>query len=262
MTMELPGADPGDADPDGADPADSLEPLRVVERAARRVATTTVLASLAGVAVAATIPVWSEADRLRPVVAGSYVRQTVLWRWDIAAHDAWWALGLVLLLPCLLAVSAALVARRQLARSAASPLFQVRPTEVAAGPGAGRITEAQRRARERGRREELLTQQRYAVARTRKGSTLWAELGGATALILGVWIGSALALSALGQQESTLGIAMAATSWWIVVVPVGAWYLVRSARRAVVRRRSGTAPASDAPSSEPSVPQQPSGAGQ
>lgn len=248
MTSDLPGADPA-----SAAPADLLEPLRAVERSTRRLATRTVLASLAGVAAAATVPLWSAVDRLRPVIAGTYIQQTALWQWDIAPRDAWWAFGLVLLLPCVLVVWAAVLARRRLTAAAAAAPFQVRLAETTAGPGVGRLTDAQRRARERGRREELLVQQRYVVQQTRKGSWLWAEIGATFAFILGVWVGSALVLAALGLQATMLGIAMAATSWGIVVIPVALWYLVPGARRALARRRAGTAPEAEAPPTGPSA---------
>ena len=223
-------------------PPDPLEPLRTTDRRARTVAGATIGGTLAGMAAAATIPLWSDEERLRPILAASDVRDSFAWAWDLSPSDGWWAFGLMLLVPCLAATAGAVVSWRRLLRAAAAPPFQVcaaesRPVPASATSGAGRLTDAQRRARERGRREEISTQQRYAVIRAGRGLSVWTHLGGGFAVVVGVWFGTALVLAALGMQATPLGIGIATASWWIALVPVLAWEGFAAARRALVRRR-------------------------
>lgn len=239
--------DPQGTAAEGAGSAvDPLTPLRDADRQARAVARATVVGALAGMALAATIPLWSDEERLRPILAGSDVRQSVLWAWDIAPHDAWWAFGLVLLVPSVMAVVGAVVTRRRLTRAAAARPFQRSLAISAPGPvattatvtGPGRLTDAQRRARERGRQDGLATQQRHVVAQTRRRVSVWTHLGGAFALVMAVWFGVALAVSALGLQSTPMGVAVGVASWWIVLVPLALWVALGAARRALVGRRA------------------------
>ncbi|QCB94803.1 hypothetical protein [Cellulomonas shaoxiangyii] len=214
---------------------DPLTPLREADRRARRTAAATVAGTLAGMAAAATIPLWSDEERLRPVLSAADVRQAVHWEWDLAPHDGWWAFALVLLAPCLAAAAGAVVTRRRLTRAAGAAPFRARPGQATAG--AGRITAAQRRARERGRSDDLRRQQQYAVARERRAVSVWTHLGGAFALVLGTWFGTALAVSALGLRATPVGIGLTVASWWVVLVPLALWGVVVAVRRVARPRR-------------------------
>ncbi|UZN03681.1 hypothetical protein [Cellulomonas sp. S1-8] len=209
---------------------DPLAPLRDADRRARRIATATVGGTLVGMAAAATIPLWSAQERLRPVLSAGDVRQAVLWEWDLGLHDGWWAFGLVLLVPCLMVAAGAVVARRRLTRASGADAFRS-ATTPAAGPGQGGVTAAQREARERGRRGRIRTQQGHVVARERRALSVWTTLGGTFALVLGTWFGTALAVSASGLRATTAGVWLTAASWWVVLVPLALWGVLTTARR-------------------------------
>ncbi|MBO3089753.1 hypothetical protein [Cellulomonas dongxiuzhuiae] len=215
---------------------DPLAPVRDTDRRATRIAAVTVGGALAGTAAAATIPLWSAQERLRPILSAADVRRAVHWEWDLARHDAWWAFAVVLLVPCVMAVTGALLARRRLHRASAAAAFRPDRTTPAPRPAADPLTTAQRAARERGRHHDVRTQQGHVVARERRHLSVWTHLGAAFALILGTWFGTALVVSALGLRDTTVGIWLTVASWWVVLVPLALWGVVVGLRR-VVRGR-------------------------
>ncbi|MBO3085375.1 hypothetical protein [Cellulomonas fengjieae] len=211
-------------------------PWRAVERRARRVVGAILLGVLATALVGASVPLWSSAESLQLAAAVYRSGTGSVLRWEVAPSDAW-CVGLVaLILPGIAAVVG--WARSRSARSHAVPALAAL---VAGGSAGGRLSEAQRRARERGRQQEVTTQVRHYTEQHRPRLSAWTTLGGTFAILGGVWALVAVVLSAAGATSTVVGAFVAVYSWFIVLIGAVVVYALAHGAGAL-RRRRGAAP--------------------
>lgn len=187
---------------------DPAEPWRTVERQARLVVGAIVLGMLVTGAVGASVPAWSSEESLR-LAASAYYRGTgSSLTWDVAAVSAWYVGLLVLAPPLAAAVLGWVLSRRRLSR-AVPALAALLP----APSGGARLSEAQRRARERGQQQEHAMQLRHYTEQHRARTSVWTTLGGAFAILGGTWVLCAVVLAAAGATSTVVGAFVAVYSW-------------------------------------------------
>ena len=202
---------------------DVLHPWRHADRRATRIAVIAVTSALAAMLVAATLPLWAGADPIRTILLAAYQNNQLDWIWEFSPRDAWWAVGLVLVVPVLCTVVGAYRSRRRLADAT-----RRMPGAADQSTIGGALSTGQRNARVRGREVDLAARQRRFAEQNRSRMSVWSSLGAAFAYILGGWFLIGIALDVTGATAAPVGLWIAAQSWWLLIAALVVWGAILS----------------------------------
>jgi hypothetical protein len=191
---------------------DALRLWRRSDRVGTRTAVITVVATLTAMLVAATLPLWVGVVPVRTALLGTYSGTSTDWLWSFSSADAWWAIGVVLVVPVLCTVVGALRSRQRLADAERRMPMIANLSTVGTALSAG-----QRDAQLRNRRADLAATQRRFTEQNRRRVSVWTILGAAFSVVLGGWFLIGIALSVSGATATPTGAWIAAFSWWVLV---------------------------------------------
>jgi hypothetical protein len=220
--------------------ADPLSEWRRVDRLATRIAVVTASATVVAMLVGALLPLLVGDVAIRTLLAAYYNGTQADWNWDFSAADAWWAIGLVLLVPVLATLVGALRARRRLSHAT-----QHMPADVDLSTIGPAVTEGQRAARARSLQSDLGARRERFAQQNRSRLPVLSTLGAAFAILLGGWLLIAIALDLAGATSTPVGAWIATYSWWLMVAGLVVWSVIV---HLIGRRRTRETAGVEAPS--------------
>ena len=197
---------------------DVLLPWRHADRRATLIAVIAVASALAAMLIAATLPLWAGKDPIRTVLLAAYNQNQLDWIWEFSPRDAWWAVGLVFVVPVLSTVVGAYRSRRRLADATRRMPGTAGLSTI--GPA---LSEGQRNAQVRSREVDLAARQRRFTEQNRSRLSPWSSLGAAFTYILGGWFLIGIALDVTGATATPVGLWIAAQSWWLLIAAPIVW---------------------------------------
>ena len=202
---------------------DVLRPWRQADRRATQIAVIAVASALAAMLIAATLPLWAGDDPIRTILLAAYNHNQVDWIWEFSARDAWWAVGLVLVVPVLCTVFGAYRSRRRLADA-----LRRMPGSAGLSTIGPALSEGQRGAQVRSREVDLAARQRRFTEQNRSRMSPWSSLGATFAYILGGWFLIGITLDVTGATAVPVGLWIAAQSWWLLIAALIVWGAILS----------------------------------
>jgi hypothetical protein len=211
------------------EPTDVLQPWRDSDRTGTRSAVIAVSATLAAMLAAATLPLWAGDAVIRTLLLGTYSGTRSEWLWAFSTADAWWAVGVVLLVPVLGTVVGAVRTRRRLTEARNGM-----PTTANLSTIGTALSDGQREGQIRAREADLAARQRRFTEQHKRRVSIWTVLGATFSVLLGGWFLIGITLSVTGATSTPAGGWIAAYSWALLVAAIIVW----SAITALVERRA------------------------